>query len=84
ARRVIVAMTHSAKGESKIVKRCTLPLTSLRRVDLIVTDLAVIRPTEAGLVLQEVAPGVSVQQVIQATDANLIVPDHVPTMLIEN
>lgn len=84
ARRVIVAMTHTAKGDSKIVKRCTLPLTSLRRVDLIVTDLAVIRPTEDGLVLQEVAPGVSVDQVIQATDANLIVPDQVPIMPIEN
>jgi len=84
ARRVIVAMTHTAKGESKIVKRCTLPLTSVRRVDLIVTDLAVIRPTEDGLVLQEVAPGVSIQQVIQATDANLIVPDHVATMPVEH
>jgi acetate CoA/acetoacetate CoA-transferase beta subunit len=84
ARRVIVAMTHTAKGESKIVKRCSLPLTSVRRVDLIVTDLAVICPTDAGLVLQELAPGVSIEQVIQATDARLIVPSHVPTMPVEN
>ena len=82
ARRVIVAMTHSAKGEAKIVPRCTLPLTSLRRVDLIVTELAVIAPTENGLVLKEVAPGVSVQQVLHATKAKLIVPDNVPTMPI--
>lgn len=75
ARRVIVAMTHSAKGESKIVERCTLPLTAMRRVDLVVTELAVIEPTEAGLVLRETAPGVTVEQVRQATAARLVVPD---------
>lgn len=80
AKRVIVAMTHSAKGEAKIVKRCTLPLTSVRRVDLIVTELAVIEPTEDGLVLREVAPGVTVEEVRRATGANLIVPETVPTM----
>jgi len=82
AKRVIVAMQHSAKGESKIVKRCALPLTSVRRVDLIVTDLAVIEPTEAGLVLKETAPGVSVADVLAATGAELIVPDTVPEMPI--
>jgi acetate CoA/acetoacetate CoA-transferase beta subunit len=82
ARRVIVAMTHTAKGENKIVKQCTLPLTSLRRVDLIVTELAVITPVEKGLVLKEVAPGVTVEQVLQATDAELIVPDDVRTMQV--
>jgi acetate CoA/acetoacetate CoA-transferase beta subunit len=80
AKKVIVAMTHSAKGKSKILKRCTLPLTSVRRVDLIVTELAVLEPTEAGLVLKEVAPGVTVEQVIAATEATLIVPANVPTM----
>lgn len=80
ARRVIVAMTHQAKGASKIVRRCTLPLTSIRRVDLIVTDLAVIEPTEAGLVLRELAPGVTLGQVVEATDARLVVPAEVPTM----
>jgi len=80
ARRVIVAMTHSAKGTSKIVARCTLPLTSVRRVDLIVTELAVIEPTDAGLVLRETAPGVTVEQVLQATAARLHVSDNVRTM----
>jgi acetate CoA/acetoacetate CoA-transferase beta subunit len=73
AKRVIVAMTHSGKGGSKIVKRCTLPLTSIRRVDLVVTELAVIEPTESGLILRETAPGVSVDQVVSATDAKLVV-----------
>ena len=57
AKRVIVAMTHAAMGVSKVVKQCTLPLTSVRRVDLIFTELAVIEPTDAGLVLRETAPG---------------------------
>jgi acetate CoA/acetoacetate CoA-transferase beta subunit len=80
AKRVIVAMTHTAKGEAKLVKSCTLPLTSLRRVDLVVTELAVIEPTTAGLVLRETAPGVTVEQVLMATEAHLIVPDQVSTM----
>ncbi|PKU26090.1 3-oxoacid CoA-transferase subunit B [Telmatospirillum siberiense] len=82
ARRVIVAMTHTAKGEAKVLKRCTLPLTSVRRVDLLVTELAVIEPTGEGLVLRERAPGVSIEQVIAATEAHLIVPESVPEMAI--
>ncbi len=80
AKRVIIAMTHSAKGKSKIVKKCTLPLTSVRRVDMIVTELAVLQPTEKGLVLSELAPGITTEQVIAATEARLIIPDCVPTM----
>jgi acetate CoA/acetoacetate CoA-transferase beta subunit len=82
AKRVIIAMTHTAKGQPKIVKRCTLPLTSVRRVDLIVTELAVIEPTEQGLVLKELALGVTVEQVIAATEATLIVPTNVGVMPI--
>ena len=80
AAKVIVAMQHVAKGESKIVKRCSLPRTALRRVDLIVTDLAVIEPTDEGLVLRETAPGVSVQEVKQASLAHLIIPENVSIM----
>ena len=81
AKRVIVAMTHAAKGNPKVVKRCTLPLTSVRRVDLIVTELAVIEPTDDGLVLRETAPGVTVEQVQRATEAHLNIPETVGTML---
>jgi acetate CoA/acetoacetate CoA-transferase beta subunit len=80
AKRVIVAMTHTAKGKSKIIKRCTLPLTSVRRVDLVVTELAVLEPTEAGLVLKELAPGVTVEQVVAATEATLIIPANIGVM----
>ncbi len=80
AKRVVVAMQHAAKGKSKIVPRCALPLTSTRRVDLIVTELAVIEPTAQGLKLLETAPGVTVDQVLAATEARLEVPDAVATM----
>ena len=80
ARRVIVAMTHTAKGEHKIVDKCTLPLTSARCVDLVVTELAVLQPTPEGMVLKELAPGVSVAQVQAATGTRLIVPEQVPIM----
>jgi len=80
ARRVIVAMTHTAKGRSKIVDVCTLPLTSERRVDLIVTELAVMEPSLGGLILRELAPGVDIETVQRATDTRLLVPEHVPCM----
>ncbi|MEO0957222.1 MAG: 3-oxoacid CoA-transferase subunit B [Pseudomonadota bacterium] len=80
AKRVVVAMVHAQKGTSKIVPECTLPLTAMRRVSLIVTDMCVIEPTEAGLVLKERAPGVSVDDIAAATEARLIVPDTVPEM----
>jgi acetate CoA/acetoacetate CoA-transferase beta subunit len=82
AQRVIVAMVHAAKGESKIVPECTLPLTAARRVSLVVTELAVIEPTDAGLVLRERGPGVTVEEVLAATAARLVVPDTVPEMTL--
>ena len=84
AKRVIVAMTHTAKGKSKILKKCTLPLTSVRKVSLVVTELAVLEPNEHGLVLREVAPGVTVEQVKTATEATLIIPENVPVMPISD
>lgn len=80
ARRVIVAMTHTAKGAPKIVPKCTLPLTSQRRVDLIVTELAVIEPTDAGLALREIAPGRTLEEVLAATTAKLLIPGDIPVM----
>jgi acetate CoA/acetoacetate CoA-transferase beta subunit len=80
AKRVVVAMQHTAKGKPKIVKECTLPLTSLRRIDMVVTDLAVITFSESGATLIETAPSVTPEQVIAATEAELIVPAHVPEM----
>jgi len=80
AKRVIVAMSHTAKGKPKILKRCSLPLTSVRRVSLIVTEMAVIEPTNEGLVLRETAPGVNIDEIIRSTEAILIVPAHVPEM----
>jgi acetate CoA/acetoacetate CoA-transferase beta subunit len=75
AKRVVVAMVHTAKGTPKIVPECELPLTAERRVSLIVTEMAVIEPTEKGLVLREVASDCSVDDVVAATSASLIVDE---------
>jgi acetate CoA/acetoacetate CoA-transferase beta subunit len=83
ARRVVVAMQHTAKGKPKIIKRCTLPLTSARRIDAVVTELAVISFAEGRPTLVETAPGVSVPQVLAATEAELVVPPKVATMNVQ-
>ncbi len=82
ARRVIIAMIHTAKGLAKIVEECTMPLTSVRPVNLVVTEMAVIEPTNEGLVLRERGPGVSVEDVIKSTAAKLTIPENVPEMAL--
>ena len=82
AKRVIVAMQHAAKGKSKIVKRCSLPLTSSRVIDLLVTELAVIAFRDGKASLLERAPGASVDQVVAATEAELVIPSNVPEMAL--
>ena len=83
AKRVIVAMEHATKdGEPKIVKRCSLPLTGVAVVDLIVTELAVIEVTPQGLLLREVAPGVTPQDVQRVTEAELRIAPDLKTMAL--
>jgi len=82
AKRVVVAMQHTAKGKPKILRKCNLPLTSVRPVDLVVTEMAVIAFPGGRATLVETAPGVSVEQVLAATEAKLEVPERVPQMQI--
>lgn len=75
SKKVIISMLHTNKGKPKILKKCTLPLTAQGEVDLIVTELAVIKVTDSGLVLQEVYEGTTVDEVIRATEAELIISE---------
>ncbi len=78
---IIVAMTHTNRtGKSKLLKNCTLPITGVSCVKKIVTDLAVIQITEQGFKLLERAPGVSVEEIISATEADIIVSGEIPIM----
>jgi 3-oxoacid CoA-transferase subunit B len=81
AENIIVAMSHASKdGASKILKKCTLPLTGVDCVKLVVTDLAVLRLEGGKFHLLERAPGVSVEEIKRLTEADLVVPSHVPEM----
>lgn len=82
AKRVIVAMQHTAEGKSKIVQKCGLPLTSARPVDLVVTDMAVMGFIGGHITLLETAPGVSVAEVVAITEAELTIPNQVPEMKV--
>ena len=83
AKRVIVAMQHTAKGQPKIVKRCSLPLTSTRRIDLVVTEMGVIGFPGGRATLLELAPGVTVEQVRAGTDAELAVSENLSSMVLQ-
>ena len=81
AKNIIVAMMHAnRKGESKLLPACTLPLTGVGCVNRVVTDLAVMDVTPDGFKLVERAPGVSVDEIVNATAGRLVVPDDVPEM----
>jgi len=80
AKRVIVAMQHTGKGEPKILKKCTLPLTAKGRVNLIVTELCVIEVTKEGLVLKEIHKDTTIEEVIALTQAKLIISEDVKIM----
>lgn len=80
AKKVIISMEHTAKGAHKILKKCNLPLTAAGEVDLIVTDMAVIEVTPKGLLLTELAPETTVEEVINATEAELIISENLKVM----
>ena len=81
ARRVIIAMEHATKdGQPKILKKCTLPLTGVKVVDTIVTEMAYIRVTPEGLVLEEIAPGLTPEEVQRATEPKLRISPSLKVM----
>ena len=77
AKEVIVAMLHTQQGKPKIVKRCSLPLTAKKQVNKIITEMAFIEVTGDGLILKEIAPNVTVDDVVNATDARLIISKNI-------
>jgi len=80
AKRVIIAMQHTAKGKPKIVEACTLPLTSARPIDMLVSEMAVITFKDGKATLREIGPGITVDQVVAATAAKLVLPETIPEM----
>lgn len=80
AKKVIVAMTHTAKGDLKILKKCTLPLTGARKVSKIITEMGVMEVTPEGLLLTEYNPEYTLDQIKEATEAALIIPENIKEM----
>lgn len=76
AKKVIVAMEHTVKGNPKILKKCTLPLTAAKQVNMIITEMGVMEITDEGIVLKEINPEFTVEQVQAATEAKLIIPEN--------
>lgn len=83
ANTVIIAMVHTQKGKPKILKQCTLPLTAKEQVNIIVTEMALIRVTDKGLVLEELGPEATIEEVIAATEANLIISPNLKRFGVE-
>lgn len=82
AKKVIIAMEHTAKGNPKILKSCTLPLTAAGEVDIIITDMCVIEVTKDGMVLKEIAPETTIEEIMAATEAELKVSPELKTMVM--
>lgn len=82
AKKVIIAMNHTAKGNHKILKKCRLPLTAMECVDLIVTEMGVIEVTDKGLLLKEINSEFTVEDIQNATEAELIIPDDLKKMAV--
>ena len=80
AKKVIIAMEHTAKGNHKILKDCNLPLTAAKQVDLIITEMGVMEVTDQGLLLRELGPETTLEEIIKATEAELIIPKDLPVM----
>jgi len=83
AKKVIVAMTHTSRGNIKILEECTLPLTAKSEVDMIITEMGVMRVTDEGIVLEEINPEFTVEDVKKLTEAKLIIPKRLREMKIE-
>lgn len=83
AKHVIVAMQHTQKGAHKILTECTLPLTAKEQVNLIITEMAVIEVTKEGLVLRELGPEATIEEVKEATGAKLIIPENIKRFGLE-
>lgn len=80
AKRVIVAMTHTAKGDIKILNKCNLPLTAAKKVNLIVTEMGVMEVTDRGIVVTELAPGVTMEDIQAVTEPKLIAAENIKPM----
>jgi acetate CoA/acetoacetate CoA-transferase beta subunit len=83
AKKVIIAMEHTAKGNHKILKDCNLPLTAAGEVDLIITDMGVIEVTKDGLILREIAPETTIEEIIAATGAQLIIDSNLKVIELQ-
>jgi len=82
AKKVIVAMTHTAKGKAKILKKCTLPFTAVKQVNMIVTEMGVMEITDKGILLTEIAPDTTIEQIKENTEADLLISDNLKVMEI--